>query len=380
VKQYSLSIRRPVSRFLSWWLSELAVMVPPSLLRLFLPRREHIVIEFSDWDLIIRRWAAEATTDIGRIPLSGPGEAEQRALARDLLASAGTRGRHATLLLPPGCALRKRLSLPAAAEENLQQVLSFEMDRQTPFRAKDVYFDYRVSARHPNLKRINVELVVLPRITADQAMERCRRLGLAPDGVGVVWHQREDPNTFNLLPKARATTGRRWSRRLAVALGIMALGLLAATIYIPLERQRSLAEDLATKAEMSRKEAEGARQLREQIDQAIEQGRLIVLKKMERPSVVHLLDEITRLLDDDTWLIRLRFFNDEVEIFGYSSAASMLIGAIEDSPLFRNAQFRAPVTREPRADAERFHIAFQIAPPSLRLADAINTDEQSAGR
>jgi general secretion pathway protein L len=380
MKQQGLSVRRPVSAFLSWWLSELAAMVPARLLCLFRRRREQIVLELSDEELIIQRWSAETATEIGRIPMSGPGEAEQRALVQDVLASAGTRRKGATLLLPPARALRKRLSLPAAAEENLHQVLSFEMDRQTPFRAEDVYFDHKIGARRGDLKRIDVELVVLPRITVDQAIERCSRLGLVPDVIGVAWPERHDPNTFNLLPKIGATTARRWSRRLAFGIGMMALGLLAATIYVPLERQRSLAEAFATEAEAAKQEAEGARQLREQIEQAIEQGRLIVLKKMERPSVIHVLDEITRLLGDDTWLIRLRFFGDEVQIFGYSSAASMLIRVIEDSLLFRDAQFRAPVTRDPGVDAERFHLAFKIAAQSPRLADATERDEQGAGR
>ena len=37
--------------------------------------------------------------------------------------------------------------MPAATEENLPQVLSFEMDRLTPFRSDEVYFDHRVVGR-----------------------------------------------------------------------------------------------------------------------------------------------------------------------------------------------------------------------------------------
>ena len=44
-------------------------------------------------------------------------------------------------------ALVRRVTMPAATEENLRQVLGFEMDRLTPFRADDVYFDYRVVSR-----------------------------------------------------------------------------------------------------------------------------------------------------------------------------------------------------------------------------------------
>jgi general secretion pathway protein L len=375
MRQLSLSIRPAFTAFLTWWLSELAAMVPPRLLHQIRRRRERIVIAFTGANLIIRRWGADAVSEIGRVALRGPDEGEQRAVVEDMLARAGVRGKPATVLLTPDQALRKTLSLPAAAEENLGEVLRFEMDRQTPFRSQDIHFDYRVSARHPGAKRIDVDLVVVPRVVVDQIIERCSRLGIAPHVIGVAAHEREDPNTFNLLPRSRFAADGRWGRRLALVLGLAALALFAATLHVPLERQRSLAADLAAEAEAARSEAESARQLREQIDQAIEQGRLIVLKKMERPSVVQLLDEITRLLDDETWLIRLRFFGDEVQAFGYSGAASMLISTIEDSPLFRDAEFRAPITRDPGVEAERFHVGFQLALPSPRLASAINPEE-----
>ena len=72
------------------------------------------------------------------------------------------------------------------------------------------------------------------------------------------------------------------------------------------------------------------------------------------------LDEICRILPDDTWLFRLRLTGDEVQTFGYSAGASNLIGPIEELPLFRNPQFLAPLMRDQRVEAERFHIAFQL--------------------
>lgn len=328
--------------------------------------------------LVVRRWGTDSLIEIGRVPLAGTAEAEQRAMLQELLGRA--KPKHLALLLPRSRGLRKLLSLPAAAEENLHQVLSFEMDRQTPFSAEDVYFDYAVRARRKETGRIDVELVLLPRATVDEAIALCRRLGLTPEVVGIAWDQRQDPNAFNLLPKAHGAEGKRRGRRLAFLLGMVAIGLLAAAVYVPLDRQRQLADELAAEMAAAKEEAEAARGLRAQIDQAIEQGRLIVLKKMENSAVVHVLDEITRLLNDDTWLIRMRIYADEVEIFGYSKSASMLIGAIEQSPLFADVQFRAPVTRDPRVDAERFHIAFRITQPSPQVAGAEPEDVRGARR
>ena len=69
---------------------------------------------------------------------------------------------------------------------------------------------------------------------------------------------------------------------------------------------------------------------------------------------------MTRALPDDTWLYRLRLLDQELQTFGYSPNASALIGVIENSPLFGSAQFRAPLTRDQRVEAEQFHIAFRV--------------------
>ncbi|MFP3344794.1 hypothetical protein R0J87_20155, partial [Halomonas sp. SIMBA_159] len=58
-------------------------------------------------------------------------------------------------------ALRRPLRLPAAAAARLQEVSRFEIDRQTPFEAADVWFDARLLAQHG--EQIEAELVVVPR-------------------------------------------------------------------------------------------------------------------------------------------------------------------------------------------------------------------------
>ena len=54
----------------------------------------------------------------------------------------------------------RRVTMPAATEENLRQVLGFEMDRLTPLRADEVYFDYRVVSRDAAAGQIAVQLAV----------------------------------------------------------------------------------------------------------------------------------------------------------------------------------------------------------------------------
>ena len=73
------------------------------------------------------------------------------------------------LVLPAGSGLRRTLRLPAAAAERLRDVVSFEIDRQTPFSAQTAVFDARVVALRDD-GQLDAELVVVPRRTLDDAL------------------------------------------------------------------------------------------------------------------------------------------------------------------------------------------------------------------
>ena len=67
------------------------------------------------------------------------------------------RGRGSSSRCPPGQVLRKKITLPAAVEENLGQALAYDLDRHTPFKPDEVYFDAVVIGRDPAKKEIRVD-------------------------------------------------------------------------------------------------------------------------------------------------------------------------------------------------------------------------------
>ena len=71
------------------------------------------------------------------------------------------------VVLAPELSLVKEVELPAAAEENLHQVLGFEMQRFTPFRTADVHYDHEVTERGEG--RLRVRLAVVPKRVVDGA-------------------------------------------------------------------------------------------------------------------------------------------------------------------------------------------------------------------
>jgi general secretion pathway protein L len=106
--------------------------------------------------------------------------------------------------------------------------------------------------------------------------------------------------------------------------------------------------------------AQGVEALRAQRNSLLEETRFLIDKKQARPVVIEIMDELTRILPDSTWLLSLQLNADNLVIQGESPASSELIEIIEASPYFYGTSFRAPVTKNPRSVLEGFQISTQI--------------------
>lgn len=354
-------LRQLTTSFFSWWFGELKGLLPQRLVSWLSPPINELALELSGELLFLRHRAGGLERQLGSIRMDADPETAKSAL-RPLIADLDFNRVLVSLRLPSGLALSKIIDLPVAAEENLRQVLAFEMDRLTPFAAEAVHYDVHVIERDVENRRIRAELMVLPRAAVDPTLQSLRSFGLEPDVVALPRRSRERVPWRLPLASDGVNGGPRLVYRLPIALLGLAALLLTAGVYVGFERQRARNETLERDVAEARKEAEESRRLQEQIQQLSGEGTFIIDKKQERPPAVQVLSELTRALPDDTWLYRLRLTSQELQTFGYSPNASAMIGLIENSSLFSNAQFRAPLTRDQRVDAEQFHIAFQVAP------------------
>jgi general secretion pathway protein L len=352
------TVRRAIAGFFSWWFSELQGMVPERLSRLLSPPVDELVLEPVGDRLVLRRRSTAGERELGAVDLDLDDPDLAKASLRPLLAGLDLRRMAVALRVPADRALRKLVDLPAAAEENLRQVLSFEMDRLTPFAADNVYYDVRVLSRDAESRRIRTELTVLPRAAVDPTVAALRRLGLQADAVALPRGSDSKRPPWR-VPLSNGGDRRRIPWLPLILLALAAL-MLAAAVWVALDRRQQRLDALQRAVASARAEADESRRLQEEIARLSNEGDFIVDRKRERPPAVEVLNEITHALPDDTWLYRLRLIEGELQTFGYSPNASALIGLIEGSPLFASAQFRAPLTRDPRIDAEQFHIAFRV--------------------
>jgi general secretion pathway protein L len=163
-----------------------------------------------------------------------------------------------------------------------------------------------------------------------------------------------------LLPADGSSARPHRVERMTYALVVLAIILAAAAIYVPIERARRTADDLAQKMASLRQSAIEAAALRKDIDALRKTDQFLLDRRRHLPTVSALLFETTHLLPDDTWLSDWRVSGPEIQLEGVTRSAAALIGLLEDSHAFKETTFLAPVTPDPATGEERFHIAAQI--------------------
>lgn len=81
-----------------------------------------------------------------------------------------------TLIIPKSWTVLKIAEFPVTVKENLQNVLSFEMDRLTPFNPEDVFYDYRIIREEDN--RLSLLVAATKKDTVRPYIEALQEKGI----------------------------------------------------------------------------------------------------------------------------------------------------------------------------------------------------------
>ena len=196
-------------------------------------------------------------------------------------------------------------------------------------------------------------MTVIPRTIVDDAIARAERWGLTPDIVDVVDRDADAAPRVNLLPGGTVAGPGAGASPVNLLLALVAAGLIAAAVYIPLDRRQTAADALLARVMVAKVEAQATLRLREEVDALRKERAFLGGQRRDAFSAVTLLDELTRILPDDTWLFELKVAAQEVSIAGYAPTASALIGLIDKSPRLQGPRFRSSVTQDPRTSYNR---------------------------
>jgi general secretion pathway protein L len=271
-----------------------------------------------------------------------------------------SRRQQTMIRLPAEHGLRTTLTLPLAASANLAQVVGFEIERQTPFKPRDIYFAHRIAARDAKAKNLIVELAVAPRTIVDEALRLAEAHGIQVAGVELAATGTALAASPNLLPDRQRAAGQGPFRVILALLAAATVALAVAAAAIPLLRIEAAATDLARRVADAKHRAEAGLKLQKDIEETLQDAQFLV--KRQTASVSELLDALTRLLPDDTWLSELQITVSDVQLSGYAVSATALLSRLDETVGFSNAAFRASVTQDSKQNREQFDIAAKIKP------------------
>jgi general secretion pathway protein L len=338
--------------FWRWWSGELVELLPENVQKAIAQRQQKLYVEIDNDKLLLSLGNHAAQREVLRLAPDAT-NAEDEDIPREV--------QQTLLLLPDDKVLAKRISLPAAAEENLREVLGFEMDLHTPFEASEVYYDYTVVGRDSARQRVTVDLVYSPRDAVDALVDGASKLGMKTDIVTCRRRDNANLQPVNLLPQERRRTRRIDVKSLNLALTALLAILVVAAITIPIVQKNRAIAEVEAQVQAAAAEAREGAELRQDLEKMAEASQFLVEKKASDVMIVELVDEVSRILPDHTWITRLDFSGTDLHIQGQSSASSSLIKIIESSPYFENARFGSPVVQITGTQNDRFYIAATVA-------------------
>lgn len=344
-----------IREFFTWWFGQLAELLPRQWRRSALGAGDALVItpigplgqgiEAVAADM--RRNGREAP--LGHFAIGAVGLAE---LPR-------TAGRMTVLRLGESDVLGKTVSLPLAAERELDQVLTFEMDRETPFKPEELYWNHRITAVDRKNGRLSARLLLLPKTNLDLLLTDLAAVGIQPRRVEIA----DGPDRGFYVPlNGDGNRAHPASSRLLWPAAACCTALAIAAVLTPFARQEIALTSLEREIKVSRAAAAEAESLRQEIDRLSGSAGFIESErdKAGRPLVV--LADATRVLPDDTYLTEMELRQRKLTLSGRSAGAARLIGALAADGEFRNPGFSAPVTRLEALHAELFTINAEVGP------------------
>ena len=367
--------RADFAQLWQWWTSELAPLVPRVTRAALRRRRMRPVVAFEGDTATLWRPVMQGSETAmeggGSVVLSGEGAATAgRALLDPLRRTSGGAVPRVTVALPGRQTLRRTLVLPAAIEENLKQALAYDLDRHTPFKADELYFDATVVGRDPVRAEIRVDLAAARRGIVDQAIQAVESWGGQVVAVVPEPPAGAAASRLNLLADdRRAATGgwRRW-RIVAPVLVLFAAAVVGLTL--PIVQKREYAIALARQVDAARAQAAISDGLRTELERLTGEYNFALERKYAFPPTVQVLDEITKLLPDDTWLTQMELKTTargketqrELMLRGESGNAGRLITLFEESKVFAQAAPRSPTTKIQPGPGEIFDLVAQLRP------------------
>ena len=261
-------------------------------------------------------------------------------------------------LIPRGSVFLFETALPPMAPRERESALALEVRRSTPFRPDAIRIAYRMTSRHNGLEYF--EVAALRNRAFDNGRAALEQAGLgaaefdiasaqgAPSGM--VWVGATDARSGALTPIPRA---------LRAAALLMLVSWFSTLLILPWwERGRLEPGHRAARLLLERAEARF-----EQLARENEELSAAVTFKRSTPSTRRIIEDLSAVLPDDTYVVRLSLRQADLDFEGFSGDAARLVALLDRSGSFQRARFNGPIGFDGQRREDRFAMSARWAAP-----------------
>jgi general secretion pathway protein L len=342
------------SESINWWVKGLGYLCPTPLRKVFNASHELITIEFNEEKVLLKRFSEDSSEALETKYFETKDELERITVLK-WLEDQATNNAQVILIVPDDFFLKKKMTYPKATASNLRQVLSFEMNRKTPFSPEQTYFDYLLIEQNEQTDKVNLELFLVPRNKIDPYLDMLKSWKISLDAIRPVMQY--DNCSINLIAPEERQQSNAESDKMMLILTTATCLLFMLLLYAPIINQNKELKLLESEVAKSRKTALQLQSLKKNKEKLLKQSHFLKNKHINEMSSIKLIGEVTQIVPDDTWLTRFVMKSGELQLQGESSNASSLIQTLESSEYFTGVQFRSPVTQNKLSNKDKFHLS-----------------------
>ncbi|NOQ64654.1 MAG: hypothetical protein GQ582_09100 [Methyloprofundus sp.] len=363
-----------VSQFFKWWGTQLSFLVPPKFREAMARDKSLFIAEIKGSSAKISYINKGEESFLGEFDSN---ENDGGTLLHRLIESNRQyKDAKVVLRVPAHLTVVQDVFLPAAAADNLAQVMGYELDRYTPFSRDQVYFDFIEIGPVNNGALIHIILILVQKSDLDEMYEQCLSLGMRPfyaKSAELIKVPEAVSSHYNLLPDGLCQKVSKFPLFIMLSSVLLSLTLFAVLLFVPLKVAEDNLNDLKRHVRKVERVALEIEDSKRSIDYLYQETQAIIDKKNAAPPMIDVINTLTQVLKDDTWVSNLRYFNHTLQISGQSGSASSLIGSLEKIHFFSNTRFISPVTKDKRSGLERFKISTEMI---QKISDADSETEQ----
>jgi hypothetical protein len=274
-------------------------------------------------------------------------------------------------LLPDALFLDRHLSLPLAAEAELQSVLAMEVAAGSPFSPDDTVYGWVETGRDEHSLSVSIAIASrasiaqwLRRVSDDAALTEQQIIESAE-----VWAQCGDA-VITLRGFGESERERRYGQRLrrtALFLGGALLLLLLSSALFAVQQRASL-ERLQQLQTAVQRDSESVAEMRSTLVEANETIRAANAVLVEYPNPHVQLARLTELLGDDAFVAHFAMRGREIRLRGQSSDAAVVMETLAETPGYATVTAPQAITAVGNTGLEQFHLDIELdsqAPSSV---------------